>query len=153
MIYDQTKKIASYKGLSKNLDAAIDYLLKNDITKLPDGKHPVVGADTVIVQLSHSETKKSEDARFETHKKYIDIQMVLEGKETCYCLPLEGFEEDGAYITERDVSFYKNKEDACSLILEPGVFAVFFPQDVHKPFCDFNGQRSKIFKAVVKVLI
>jgi YhcH/YjgK/YiaL family protein len=153
MIYDQTKNISAYKGISKNLDAAIDYLLKNDVTKLPDGKHPLVGTDTVWVLISHVETKNLPDARFEAHKKYIDIQMVLEGKEACYYLPLEGFEKDGDFIDERDVGFYKNKEDAVCLPLEAGAFAIFFPQDAHKPFCDFNGTKTKVHKAVVKVLV
>ncbi|MDR3200635.1 MAG: YhcH/YjgK/YiaL family protein [Spirochaetales bacterium] len=152
MIYDQTKKISAYKGISKNLDAAIDYLLKTDVTKLPDGKHPVVGSDVVIAQASHYETKNLSDARFEAHKKYIDIQMVLEGKEGCCYLPLEGLAEDGPFEADRDVGFYKDANASC-FPLEAGMFAIFFPQDGHKPTCDFEGKKSKIHKIVMKVLV
>ena len=152
MIYDQTKSLAGYKGISKNLDAAIDYLLKNDVTKLPDGKHPVVGSDTVIVQVSRYETKNPAEAKFEAHKKYIDIQMVVDGKEGCYYLPLEGLEEDGAFIAERDVGFYKG-ENTCCFPLEAGMFAIFFPADVHKPSCDYEGKKSKNHKVILKVLV
>lgn len=151
MIYDVIKALASYKGISKNLDAAIDYLLKNDVTKLPDGKHPVVG-DAVIVQVSHYETKSPGDAKFEAHKKYIDIQMVAGGREGCYYLPLAGLAEDGPFAADRDVGFYKGEDKSC-FPLEAGRFAVFFPQDAHKPSCDYEGKKSNIHKVILKVLV
>ncbi|MDR1932204.1 MAG: YhcH/YjgK/YiaL family protein [Spirochaetales bacterium] len=150
MIYDLVTKLTAYKGISKNLDAAIDYLLKTDVTKLPDGKHPVCG-DDLIAQASHYETKSLAEARFEAHKKYIDIQMVLDGKEGCYYLPLEGLEEDGPFQEDRDLGFYKGGE-TIGFPLEAGMFAVFFPHDAHKPSCDFEGKKSKIHKVVLKVL-
>jgi YhcH/YjgK/YiaL family protein len=151
MIYDQTKNLSSYRGIAKNLDAAIEYLLKNDVTKLADGKYPVVGSDIVIVQVSHYETKNLSDARFETHRKYIDIQMVIEGREGCYYLPGEGLAEDGPFEAARDVGFFKGENRSC-FPLEPGMFAVFFPQDAHKPSCDFEGKKAKIHKVILKVL-
>jgi YhcH/YjgK/YiaL family protein len=153
MIYDQIKNMASYKGVSKNFDAAIDWFLKNDATKLPDGKHSVAGTDAVIAQISHRETKDATNARFEAHKKYIDIQIILEGKEYCYYQPAEGLEPDGEYIHDRDVIFFKGGENICSFLLEPGMFAVFFPQDAHKPSCDFNGKRSTVHRSTLKVLV
>ena len=152
LIYDQLKNIATYKGISQNLDAAIDYLLKTDLKKMQDGKYPIVGEDTVFIQLSHPETKSLADARFEAHKKYIDIQMPIEGKEGCYYLPLEGLEEDGPFIPERDIGFYKG-ENTFAFSLEAGWFAIFFPQDVHKAGCDFNGKKSKNHKVLVKIKV
>jgi YhcH/YjgK/YiaL family protein len=152
MIYDQTKALLSYKGITKNLDAAIDYLQKNDVAKLPDGKHPVVGGDAVIVQVSHYETKNLKDAKFEAHKKYIDIQMVAGGREGCYYLPLSGLAEDGPFADERDVGFYKGENKSC-FPLEAGMFAIFFPWDAHKPSCDYEGEKSKIHKIILKVLV
>ena len=152
MIYDTTKNLSLYRGISKNLDAAIEYLAKNDVSQLADGKYPVVGGDTVIVQASHYETKTVEEAKFEAHKKYIDIQIVLEGREGCYYLPLEGLEEDGPFIPDRDLGFYKGESRIC-FPLETGMFAIFFPPDVHKPSCDFEGKKSKNHKIVVKVLV
>jgi YhcH/YjgK/YiaL family protein len=152
MIYDQRRALSSYKGISKNLDAAIDYLLKNDVGKLPDGKHPVAGGDTVVVQVSRYQTKDPGTAKFEAHKKYIDIQMVADGREGCYYLPLEGLAEDGPFAAERDVGFYRG-ENKSLFPLEPGMFAVFFPWDAHKPSCDYEGKKSNIHKIILKVLV
>ena len=152
MIYDTTKNLSSYRGISKNLDAAIEYLAKNDVSKLADGKHPVVGSDIVFVQVSHYETKAVDEAKFEAHKKYIDIQMVIDGTEGCYYLPVEGLAEDGPFIPDRDVGFYKGRDTIC-FPLEAGMFAVFFPQDAHKPSCDFEGKKSKNHKVIFKIMV
>ena len=152
MIYDTTKNLSSYKGISKNLDAAIEYLAKNDVSKLDEGKYPVVGSDTVIVQVSRYETKDLAEAKFEAHKKYIDIQIVFEGKEGCYYLPLDGLEEDGPFFPDRDVGFYKGENKVC-FPLEAEMFAIFFPCDVHKPSCDFEGKKSKNHKVILKVMV
>jgi YhcH/YjgK/YiaL family protein len=149
MIYDQVKKLTAYKGLCENLDAAITYLEKNDLRALPDGKHPV--NEALIVQVSHYETKNPSDARFEAHRKFIDIQMVFAGRELCYALPLEGLEEAEPFNTERDVGFYK-AETGAGLPLVPDVAAIFFPWDAHKPSCDFDGKKSRIHKVILKVL-
>ena len=154
MIYDTIKNLSSYKGISKNLDAAIDYLTKNDISKLADGKYPVVGSDTVIVQVSHYETKAVAETKFEAHKKYMDIQFVLEGREGCYWIPFEGLKEDEPFNLERDIGFYRyTGRDMTCFPLEPGKFAIFFPHDSHRPACDFEGKKSKNHKIVVKVLL
>jgi YhcH/YjgK/YiaL family protein len=149
MIYDQVKRLPAYKGLSKNLDAAIAYLEKNDLRALPDGKHPV--NEALIVQASHYETKNPSDARFEAHRKFIDIQMIFEGKECCYALPLEGLEEAEPFSAERDVGFY-TAETGAAFPLTPDVLAVFFPWDAHKPSCDFDGKKSRIHKVILQVL-
>jgi YhcH/YjgK/YiaL family protein len=150
MIYDRLDKLATYKGISKNLDTAIDYLGKNKVGGMPEGKHPVDG-DRVIVQVMSYETKDLSAAKFEIHKKYIDIQIVLEGKEGCYCRPMEGLEPSEPFITERDVGFLKG-EGGAFMPLTPEVFAIFFPHDAHKPSCDWEG-KHKNRKVVVKIAV
>jgi len=150
MIYDTIKKMKTYKGISKNLDTAIDYLGKNDVSKVAEGKYPIDG-DKVILQVMSYETKDLAAARFEAHKKYIDIQFVLDGKEACFARALEGLEPAEPFIEERDVGFYKG-EGGAFLPLTPDVFAVFFPHDAHKPSCNLEGKR-KLRKIVVKVAV
>ena len=152
MIYDRFDKLKSYKGISKNLDTAIDYLGKNEVGKMPEGKHPVDG-DRVIIQVMSYETKDVAAAKYEAHKKYIDIQFVLDGKEGCWATPIENLEPSEPFIAERDIGFYKNAAVPEAFTpLTPEVFAIFFPHDAHKPSCDFEGKR-KLRKVVVKVAV
>jgi len=152
MIFDRLDKLNSYKGISKNLDTAIDYLVKNDAGKLPEGKHPVDG-DRVIVQVMSYETKDPAAGKYEAHRKYIDIQLVLDGKESCWATSLENLQPSEPFIEDRDLGFYKNAAvPEAFLPLTPDVFAIFFPHDAHKPSCDFEGKR-RLRKVVVKVAV
>ena len=152
MIYDTLEKLGSYKGMSRNLDTAIAYLASNNLDTLEAGKYPVDG-DKVLVLAQSYETKTASVAKYETHRKYIDIQFILEGQETCYCAPRETLELSEAFNEEKDIAFYRNPaKDEVSLPLTPGVFALFFPQDAHKPSCDLDGKHTNR-KIVVKIAL
>lgn len=150
MIYDTLQNLHRYTGLTRNLDTAMRYLQEKAsvLNALPEGKHPIDG-EKVIVQVMTYDTKDLAQARFEAHRKYIDIQFVLEGKEACYARPLEGLEAAEPFNDEKDVGFFRG-EGGAFLPLETGVFAVFFPWDAHKPSCDWEG-KHKVRKVVVKV--
>ncbi len=152
MIYDTLEKLGSYKGISKNLDNAIAYLASNNLDKLAVGRYPVDG-DNVIVLVQAYETKSITVAKYETHRKYIDIQFILEGQEICYCAPRETLEISEAFNEEKDIAFYKDpSKGTVPLPLTPGVFALFFPQDAHKPSCDLDGKHANR-KIVLKIAV
>ena len=56
------------------------------------------------------------------------------------------------YDAERDILFYTDVQNEVELIMRPGNFAVFFPEDIHRPGCA-DGQAAKIRKIVVKVAV
>ena len=152
MIYDTLDTLGSYKGISRNLDTAIAYLMSNDLAKLEVGKHPIDG-DKVIVLVQSYETKTATVATYETHRKYIDIQLILEGQETCYYAPRGTLELSEAFNEEKDAGIYRNPaKGEVSLPLILGVFALFFPQDAHKPSCDLDGKHTNR-KIVVKIAV
>ena len=148
MILDQVSNLRLYKGISKNIDVAIEYLRKNDVCALPDGRHAIDG-DVVYVQVMSYQTKPLAEATFEAHRRYIDIQILIEGEELCYYAPLQGLVASLPFDQGKDIGFYKGAEGS-SFPLRPGTFALFFPHDAHKPSCDFKG-RSPVRKAVVKI--
>ncbi|GAB4369760.1 MAG: YhcH/YjgK/YiaL family protein [Spirochaetales bacterium] len=152
MIYDSFNNLNRYYGLIPDLNKTLKYLAteKDVIKALPEGKHPIDG-DRVIIQVMTYDTKDLAQARFEAHRKYIDIQFVLDGKEACYARSLEGLEAAEPFNDEKDVGFFRG-EGGAFLPLEPGVFTVFFPWDAHKPSCDWEG-KHKVRKVVVKVKV
>ncbi len=80
MIFDKLSNISHYKGLSKNLDTAIDYILNNDLQSLPLGK-TVVDGDNVYINCMECETALIENKQYEVHQEYLDIQIDLLGAE------------------------------------------------------------------------
>lgn len=86
MIYDGLKVIERYRGVSRGLDVLIDWLGQNDPAKLPLGKTEIDGK-RVFANVMEAKTKRYEDARFEFHHKYADVQIDLEGEERFFTTP------------------------------------------------------------------
>ena len=80
MIYDEIKNISRYRGISSNLDTAIDFLEKTDLKSLPLGKTEILD-DKVFANVMEVQAKDEEELSFEIHKKYMDIQIDVEGTE------------------------------------------------------------------------
>ena len=100
--------------------------------------------------VSEYETKPVNENGYEAHRKFIDIQYLLKGKEKNCCLPIEKLKETKAYSEEKDAAFYEAEVPAQELILGDRCFAIYFPQDGHLPgLCVANSEVVK--KVVVKV--
>ena len=95
-------------------------------------------------------TKPKEEGRWETHRAHIDVQALAAGRErmeTADCSHLT-LEED--LTPGKDVIFYRPFERGSSLLLEPGVVAVYFPPDAHLGQIAVAGPEL-VRKVVVKV--
>lgn len=82
MLYDTLENLNQYTGLFPNLDKAIDFIEDNDVSALPLGRTEIDG-DDVYVTVMEAEPTPGEGRAFETHSRYMDLQMDLEGAELC----------------------------------------------------------------------
>lgn len=149
MIFDTMKHIGCYRGLSANMDRAIDALLNTDFSTLAPGRYEVDG-DNVFFMIQEPQLKEEEDALYEVHRKYADIQLALTDGEVILSLPVEQLEEWQDFDEAKDIGFSANSEPGIPLDMRAGCFAIFFPQDAHMP-CLRGGDEKKCRKAVVKV--
>ena len=150
MIYDKIDNLKIYAGISDDIRLGLEYLraVKPDVEK---GVHELSPRVKAIV--SDYVTKEDNENGFEAHRDYIDIQYLIRGQEKIACLPLEYLKETKSYKEEIDAAFYEEKEvKAQEMIIGNGYFAIFFPQDGHKP-CLWNEQPMEVKKVVVKVKI
>ena len=149
MILDKLENASLYSCISNNLKKGFEFLKNTDLPALSPGRHDIDGND-VFALVSEYDSKNPEDCRLEAHRIYTDIQYLVSGKE------LIGYETLGTqavsseYNPEKDIAFYKG--DGTPILLEAGMFAVFFPQDVHRP-CIFAEKPEKVKKIVIKVRI
>jgi YhcH/YjgK/YiaL family protein len=153
MIFDRIENVKNYYGLSPRLRKGLEYLEKTDLAGLPDGRVEIDG-DEVYATVKTGRTKPYRDAKFEAHKKYIDIQYAIDGKEDilCWFTKMAGnlIEEH----PERDVYFYESK--GRPITIGGGRFAVLFPTDIHAPglaHLDKPEYESDCKKIVVKVKV
>ncbi len=149
MILDKLENSVIYESISDNLKKGFEFLKSNDLSKLSSGRHEIDGNE-VFALVSEYDSKNPEDCRLEAHRIYTDIQYLVSGKEWI------GFETFGTqsaiaeYNPEKDIAFYKG--EGTPILIESGMFAVFFPQDVHRPCLQVDGP-EKIKKVVIKVKV
>jgi len=97
------------------------------------------------------ESKLRPDAFFESHRKYIDVQVIVEGGEWMEVVDISRLTVSQPYDAERDFIKYADVSGASVLKLEPGYGAVFFPTDGHMPCLRPEGRAGLVRKTVVKV--
>lgn len=150
MIVGKLKNIARYKGISKNIDTAIDYVLNNDLLAMAPGKY-VIDGDNVYMNRDSYIAKPLEDCFYENHEHYMDLQIVLKGQEYFAYTDISNptLKETVPYNPTKDVTKY-SAEGGVFFILEEG-FALVYTEDVHLAKCDVN--HETVEKAVIKIKI
>ena len=84
-----------------------------------------------MVNFSQTNPKTKEEAKLETHNRFIDIQIPLSGVEVMGYTPREDLPE-AEYNADKDISFYHGLAESY-IPVKPGMFVIFFPQDAHAP--------------------
>lgn len=95
-------------------------------------------------------TRPRAECFFESHRKYIDIQFVLDGEEIIDVIPISGLAVDEPYSAEKDVIKYADSAGGSRLRIRAGEAAIFFPEDGHMPG-QFASAPALVRKTVVKV--
>lgn len=149
MILDKIENADSYKCISENLKKGFEFLTNTDLQCIEIGRYEIDGKD-VFALVSEYDSKPHRDCRLEAHLAYTDIQYIVSGKEAIGFSTLKNQEVTLPYNAEKDIVFYSG--ETTQLILEAGMFAVFFPQDVHRPCIQIDGP-EKVKKVVVKVRV
>ncbi|MBU3217967.1 YhcH/YjgK/YiaL family protein [Clostridium estertheticum] len=151
MIFGDIKNINDMeKVLPKSIIKVINYLKESDFLSMKPGVYKIEGED-IFAQVVDITTREKAEVNPEVHKKYIDVQFSVEGKEKI------GFARDTGnnevledLLNEKDIKFYKSIDDEIDLIMNKGSFVVLFPNDVHRPGCLIGGH-CLIRKVIVKI--
>ena len=104
----------------------------------------------VYVNIESYETQPRNSKQFEAHKKYIDIQYMIDGEEIIVVAPVSTLTISEIYDEVRDIEFYYNRNCGNELIIKSGEFVVIRPGEGHMPCVSLSGTR-KVRKAVMKV--
>ena len=102
--------------------------------------------------ISSYMTKDETDCKLESHKKYIDVQMLLDGQEKIKVADISLFKVKDEYNEEPDCMFYYSGEWLKDNILVPGKYLIFYPNDAHMPGIMVDSP-SKVKKIVIKIKI
>lgn len=129
----------------------LKFLKESDLTTLTLGRHQIAGKNS-YANVAEYQTQPQAERRPERHDDYLDIQYIVAGSEKICSGSVDAvgsIAED--CLEERDVVFYQSMAQETEVILTAGMFAIYFPWDVHRPNCNSNEQSHKVRKVVVKV--
>lgn len=96
-------------------------------------------------------SKRRPDGFFESHRTYIDVQVVVAGEEWMEVAGIDRLVVRQPYNADRDVIMYEDCGNASILRLQAGEAAVFFPVDGHMPALCGAGAPAIVRKTVIKV--
>jgi len=133
-----------------DIAVAVEELIKL-AERNPEAGRIEIDGDNMYINVMELEAKSPDEQVAEKHEKYIDVHYLFEGEETIGWSPQRsGVEPTKAYDAEGDYMLYAPAPDEVLLQMKPGMFAVFFPEDVHRPGM---GAPGRIKKAVVKIKV
>ncbi|MBQ8601812.1 MAG: YhcH/YjgK/YiaL family protein [Bacteroides sp.] len=146
MVIDKIENLEKYASLNPLFAQAIEFLKSTDLNAHEIGKVKLQG-DDLVVNFAQARPKTKEEAKLETHNRFIDIQIPLDGVEVMGYTPRADL-PDAEYNAEKDITFYPGLAESY-LTIKPGMFAIFFPEDGHAPGVTPDGVK----KVIVKVLV
>ncbi len=131
------------------LRQAIDEVKRRVTDQMPVGRYDIDG-DQLFFLVSEDMSERRELRQAEFHQRYLDIQIVLQGREGMVfsCQPAGKPETD--WLADKDIAFLPEGRQEKMVVLEEGDFVVFWPGEVHKPLCAV-GEPALLRKVVVKM--
>lgn len=130
---------------------AYDFLMGNHLESLDVGRYEL--NQGVFVNIDTYKTKAAEKLQFESHKKYIDIQFMINGSEIIRVSGISHLRRIMPYDTVRDIMFYQNREADSEYLLEQGRGIILYPEDAHMPCVCAGKKGCMVKKAVIKIPI
>ncbi len=131
-------------------NAAFEFL--KTLTPESETGKVLMQGDRLYAGVDCYNTKARDAAKLETHRKYVDIQVLLSGSECLEIFPKNGLKVSQPYNPEKDAEFYQVPADApVRITLSPGEFLVFFPEDAHMPGLMSGNVSQPVKKVVIKV--
>lgn len=150
MIIDSIKNAAKYYSVHPSFETAFKALAAID-DSTEDGRITVDG-ENIFINLSAYTNKNVDDCAYESHRKYIDIQYVVTGREFIDLCPAEELEITEDRLETDDIAFFKNGEAYSRADLTEGAFVIIFPEEAHRPCVAPDGKGVKVRKAVAKII-
>lgn len=146
---DKVEFAKQYTANRAAWDKAFAYFRDTNLDQLTPGKYPVDG-ENVFASVTENPTKELAKTQWESHRKYIDMQYVVQGTEKIGMAPIVKATVVKPYDESRDVANYEVEGKLYEA--KPGTIYIFFPQDVHRPNIKVDGV-EKDKKLVVKVRV
>ncbi|MEO6290099.1 MAG: YhcH/YjgK/YiaL family protein [Ginsengibacter sp.] len=142
------KEFAKQYHLNKSYwDKAFAFIKNNDLENLPVGKYPI-DDDNVFASITEDTTRDFDKTKWESHRRYIDLQYVIEGEEKIGVAEANKATVVVPYDEKKDLANYNAEGPIYDAV--PGTFFIFFSNDAHRPLITPGGNKVEK-KLVIKI--
>lgn len=149
MIFGNIKNLHEYDYLPVGIKKCFEYAASNDLLGFEKGSYKIDG-DNLFVNIVEYETTDVENRFWEAHKNYLDLHLMLDGKEQIDVNFIGNMEEKE--FVEKDDFLPLEGDKNGHVILEKDDFLVCYPNDAHRTAVKVNNPQ-KIKKAIFKIII
>ena len=149
MIYDSLNNFANYLCLHPHFTGVLAFLkthegIQSDL--MPSSYD--INSRGAFALISEYESKPASEGFLEYHRKFIDIQIIIEGRERIGIARKDNCRDLG-YLEDKDLGKLEGTADF--ILMDRFNFAIFFPQDAHMPQISCSDKRERVKKVVFKI--
>lgn len=149
LVLNNTKQLEQ-TSLEERCIKAYEYICRLKDEDLTLGRHDV--NEGFYYNVQEYETKVDSSKHFESHCKYVDIQLLISGEEKLQVVDKSRLEIKAPYDEAKERILYYPSGNAASVVLRPGSAVILYPKDAHRTVA-YNERPCKVKKAVGKIEI
>lgn len=147
LISDRSNQVA----IKARVEAAVQYLKQLKVSEEDAGKIFNV-SENFFYSIQSYDTKPVDQCKLESHRKYIDIQIMISGEESIDIVDISRLSVKEEYNEEKDVMFWDVPIIMSKITLVPGDYVVLYPETAHRGAQNLDGIKH-VLKIVGKVKI
>ncbi len=148
MIIDRIENAALYHPIHARFERAFEHIRQMDVETILAGRYELDG-DNMYILVQEYNTKLKEEAKWEAHRRYIDLQYVVRGAEGMGYANIHHLQQ-GEYDAAKDFLPLFGEGDLVKL--KSGCFVLLFPEDAHMPSMAI-GNPEPAKKVVIKIAV
>lgn len=149
MVFGNISQQEDYRFLEEQIKECFEYAKSNDLLSYGRGSHAIDG-DKLFVNIVEYTTAAAEERFWEAHKNYLDVHLMLRGKEQIDVNFIENMEQK-EFVPEDDFLPLEGERNGY-VVLKEGDFLICYPHDGHRTAIMVS-EPSNIKKAIFKVRI
>lgn len=150
MVYDRIENISRYRGMSKSLDEAIDFIEGGGLVDIPSGQHEVSGKQITFNHFQYKADILDElQCHFEAHQQHMDLHILLSGQEYIAITPIE--EMQPIQTIECEDSIIYAGQVMTKVHLSQNWFVLLYPEEGHTGRLSVRDDQNHVDKVVFKL--
>lgn len=147
MIVDNIERLSRYYTLHRHMEAVGQFYSHAMSQELVNGRYELEGDSYVIIT---DYMTKGFGSEYESHHKFIDLHVTIEGAESYAWLDVSQQRASGDYDDAGDCIMYEGTVNS-SVTVDPGSFILFSKEDGHIPSGHPKASSEKVRKMIFKL--